>query len=183
MTILVTGANGQLGNEMRIVSKNSEDRYIFTDVVDASEESIAMLKKLAGEDIKTDTQHLDITEIAVRTCRNYAEGDDRPVVRGVLQGVQKGVEVDFPVTDDMVRRNRYHHGLRVPFQQGVCRVGEAGGRVAAVRLQEEVFREQLREVLHHLLLVVDVRHDEDVFHRDDLRDPLEGEAQETLSGS
>ena len=63
MTILVTGANGQLGNEMRIVSKNSEDRYIFTDVVDASEESIAMLKKLAGDDINTDTEHLDITDL------------------------------------------------------------------------------------------------------------------------
>lgn len=63
MTILVTGANGQLGNEMRIVSKNSEDRYIFTDVVDASEVSIAMLKKLAGDDIKTDTLHLDITNL------------------------------------------------------------------------------------------------------------------------
>lgn len=32
MTILVTGANGQLGNEMRIVSRNSSDKYIFTDV-------------------------------------------------------------------------------------------------------------------------------------------------------
>ena len=63
MTILVTGTNGQLGNEMRIVSKNSEDRYIFTDVVDASEESIAMLKKLAGDDIQTDTLHLDITDL------------------------------------------------------------------------------------------------------------------------
>ena len=63
MTILVTGANGQLGNEMRIVSKNSKDKYIFTDVVDASEESIAMLKKLAGDDINTDTEHLDITDI------------------------------------------------------------------------------------------------------------------------
>ena len=63
MTILVTGANGQLGNEMRIVAKNSEDRYIFTDVVKASEESIAMLKKLAGDDINTDTLHLDITKL------------------------------------------------------------------------------------------------------------------------
>lgn len=63
MTILVTGANGQLGNEMRIVTKNSEDKYIFTDVVEASEESIVMLKKLAGDDIKTDTTHLDITDI------------------------------------------------------------------------------------------------------------------------
>ena len=32
MNILVTGANGQLGNEMRLVSKLSSDRYIFTDV-------------------------------------------------------------------------------------------------------------------------------------------------------
>ena len=63
MNILVTGANGQLGNEMRIVSKDSGDRYIFTDVVDASEESIAMLKKLAGDDIRTDTIHLDITNL------------------------------------------------------------------------------------------------------------------------
>ena len=33
-TILVTGANGQLGNEMRIIAQGSEDRYIFTDVVE-----------------------------------------------------------------------------------------------------------------------------------------------------
>ena len=67
MTILVTGANGQLGNEMRILAKNSADRYIFTDVVDASEESIAILKKLAGDDIKTNTECLDITDLeAVR---------------------------------------------------------------------------------------------------------------------
>ena len=46
MNILVTGANGQLGNEMRILAKNSVDNYVFTDVVVASEESIAMLKKL-----------------------------------------------------------------------------------------------------------------------------------------
>ena len=32
MNILVTGANGQLGNEMRIVSASSKDRYVFTDV-------------------------------------------------------------------------------------------------------------------------------------------------------
>ena len=35
MNILVTGANGQLGNEMQIVSKTSaKDQYIFTDVCD-----------------------------------------------------------------------------------------------------------------------------------------------------
>lgn len=32
MNILVTGANGQLGNEMRIIAKDNADNYIFTDV-------------------------------------------------------------------------------------------------------------------------------------------------------
>lgn len=32
MNILVTGANGQLGKEMRIVSINTPDHYVFTDV-------------------------------------------------------------------------------------------------------------------------------------------------------
>lgn len=34
MNILVTGANGQLGNEMRIVSRGASDNYIFTDVAE-----------------------------------------------------------------------------------------------------------------------------------------------------
>lgn len=63
MNILVTGANGQLGNEMRILVKKSADNYVFTDVVDASKESIAMLKKLAGDDINTNTEHLDIMNL------------------------------------------------------------------------------------------------------------------------
>lgn len=32
MNILVTGANGQLGNELRLVTAESADRYVFTDV-------------------------------------------------------------------------------------------------------------------------------------------------------
>lgn len=63
MTILVTGANGQLGNEMRIVTKGSKDRYIFTDVCDEHPDSIEMLHKLAGGDIDTSTTRLDITNL------------------------------------------------------------------------------------------------------------------------
>lgn len=52
MHILVTGGNGQLGNEMRQVARNSTDKYIFTDVV-------------APEGV--DTTLLDITDLeAVR---------------------------------------------------------------------------------------------------------------------
>ena len=37
MNILVTGANGQLGNEIQKVSKHSQDHYIFTDVCEGYE--------------------------------------------------------------------------------------------------------------------------------------------------
>lgn len=68
MNILVTGANGQLGNEMRILTKGSEDKYIFTDVCDEHPESIEMLHKLAGDVVDTSIIKLDITNLdAIRT--------------------------------------------------------------------------------------------------------------------
>ena len=52
MVVLVTGANGQLGNEMRIVAQTSHHRYIFTDV-----------NEVEG----VETTYLDITDpVAVR---------------------------------------------------------------------------------------------------------------------
>lgn len=79
MTILVTGANGQLGNEMRIVTKGSKDRYIFTDVCDEHLESIEMLHKLAGDDIDIATTKLDITNLdAIRAM--VKENDVKVIV-------------------------------------------------------------------------------------------------------
>ena len=85
MNILVTGGNGQLGNELRIAACHSErpfchserseesrsfgkpqdDKpcFLFTDVTEASEESIAMLRKLGGEGVDTSTTRLDITDL------------------------------------------------------------------------------------------------------------------------
>lgn len=63
MNILVTGANGQLGNEMRIVSKGSKDKYIFTDVCEEHPVSLEMLHKLAGDDVEIATTKLDITNL------------------------------------------------------------------------------------------------------------------------
>lgn len=62
---LVTGANGQLGNELRLVTSQctSGDKYIFTDVTDASEESIAMLHKIGGANVDISTRRLDITDL------------------------------------------------------------------------------------------------------------------------
>ena len=79
MNILVTGANGQLGNEMCIVSKVSMDKYIFTDVCDEHPESIAMLHKLAGEGVDTSTTKLDITNLdAIR--KMVKENDVKVIV-------------------------------------------------------------------------------------------------------
>ncbi len=79
MTILVTGANGQLGNEMRIVTKGSKDKYIFTDVCDEHPESLEMLHKLADDDVDSTTIKLDITNIdAIRAM--VKENDVKVIV-------------------------------------------------------------------------------------------------------
>lgn len=79
MNILVTGANGQLGNEMRLVTKGSNDRYIFTDVCEEHPESLDMLYKLAGDDGDTTTTKLDITNLdAIR--KMVKENDVKVIV-------------------------------------------------------------------------------------------------------
>ena len=68
MNILVTGANGQLGNEMRLLAATGscpgpDARFIFTDINQASEEAVAMLRRLAGgAAVDTSTRALDITD-------------------------------------------------------------------------------------------------------------------------
>lgn len=79
MTVLVTGANGQLGNEMRIVTEGSTDRYIFTDVCDEHPESLEMLHKLAGDGVDSTTTRLDITNLdAIRAI--VKENDVKVIV-------------------------------------------------------------------------------------------------------
>lgn len=52
MNILVTGANGQLGNEMRIISKETDDNYTFTDVVEVEGVETAILDITDAEAVK-----------------------------------------------------------------------------------------------------------------------------------
>ena len=79
MNILVTGANGQLGNEMRIVTKGSKDKYIFTDVCDERPDSLEMLHKLAGNGVATTNTKLDITNLdAIR--KMVKENDVKVIV-------------------------------------------------------------------------------------------------------
>ena len=53
MNILVTGANGQLGNEIRIVARESrKDHYIFTDVTDVEGLSTSRLDMTDAEAVR-----------------------------------------------------------------------------------------------------------------------------------
>lgn len=53
MNILVTGANGQLGNCIRNASKDSEDKYIFTDVAELDiTDAGAVYSMVSDNDVK-----------------------------------------------------------------------------------------------------------------------------------
>lgn len=70
MNILVTGANGQLGNEMRIVTKCSKNNYIFTDVAELDiTDADAVKRAVADNDIRI------IVNCAAYTNVDKAEDD------------------------------------------------------------------------------------------------------------
>lgn len=70
MNILITGANGQLGNCMRKAAKDSKDNYIFTDVAELDITNSDAVKKIVKEnDIKV------IVNCAAYTNVDKAESD------------------------------------------------------------------------------------------------------------
>ena len=78
MNILVTGANGQLGNELRIVSKGSQDRYIFTDVIEVEGQETTILDITNLDDIRkmvSDNAVKVIVNCAAYTNVDKAETD------------------------------------------------------------------------------------------------------------
>ena len=73
MNILVTGANGQLGNEMRIVSRNTPDRYIFTDVVEMDGQETTKLDITNLDAIREMVKANDVNVIV--NCAAYTNVD------------------------------------------------------------------------------------------------------------
>lgn len=71
MNILVTGANGQLGMEMRNVSSGSSDHYIFTDVAELDITDDSAVERMMGDG------HIDvIVNCAAYTNVDKAEEDE-----------------------------------------------------------------------------------------------------------
>lgn len=78
MNILVTGANGQLGNEMRIISKQTSYNYLFTDVVEAEGVETTLLDITDAEAVEkmVQEQHINcIVNCAAYTNVDKAESD------------------------------------------------------------------------------------------------------------
>ena len=104
MNILVTGANGQLGNEMRIVSRNSQDHYIFTDVAELDiTNATAVTKMVNDNDIKA------IINCAAYTNVDQAEDDydfaellNATAVKHLAQAIKKNDGILVHVSTDYV---------------------------------------------------------------------------------
>lgn len=72
-TILVTGANGQLGNEMQIVAQGSEDRYLFTDVAELDITDAEAVEKMIREN------HVDVI-VNCAAYTNVDKAEEEPAV-------------------------------------------------------------------------------------------------------
>ena len=73
MNILVTGANGQLGNEIRILTGDSRHNYIYTDVVEAEGNRTTMLDITNAEEVKAMVANHNIDVII--NCAAYTNVD------------------------------------------------------------------------------------------------------------
>ena len=73
MNILVTGANGQLGNEIRIVAKNSCDRYIYTDVIEVEGVETTLLDITSIDAVRNIVNEYDVN--CIINCAAYTNVD------------------------------------------------------------------------------------------------------------
>ena len=105
MNILITGANGQLGNEMRVLSKgHGKHQYFFTDVIEADDTYLLDITDKAAVSAFVEAHSIDlIVNCAAYTNVDKAEEDEATAMKinadalGVL-GTQ-GVKVIHVSTD------------------------------------------------------------------------------------
>jgi len=114
MNILVTGANGQLGNCLRIASKGSKDNYIFTDIADTVVDGtpVSRLDITDAEAVKKAVKDNDINAIvncAAYTNVDKAEDDaefaellNATAVRNLAEAVKGNGGTLFHVSTDYV---------------------------------------------------------------------------------
>ena len=83
MNILVTGANGQLGNEMRIVAQKTEDNYIFTDVSQIEGVDTVLLDITDETTVRKMVEEKQID--AIVNCAAYTNVDAAETNQGIAE--------------------------------------------------------------------------------------------------
>ena len=104
MNILVTGANGQLGNCMRNAAKDSKDNYIFTDVAELDiTDAEAVTKAVKDNDIKVIVNCAAYTNVEkAETDRDFAELLNAKAVRNLADAVKANDGTLIHVSTDYV---------------------------------------------------------------------------------
>ena len=85
MNILVTGANGQLGNEMRIVTKGANDSYIFTDVVEVEGQQTTILDITNLDAIRKMVSDLNVKVIVNCAAWTNVDGAEDPEKYAIVE--------------------------------------------------------------------------------------------------
>lgn len=141
MNILVTGANGQLGNEMRIVSRDSADNYIFTDVAELDITNLEAVRCMVAEkNVKVIVNcaaytNVDKAEEDVEFCEllNAKAVENLAVAMKEVDGLLVHVSTDYvfggdpyntPCTEDKKGTPTGVYGLsKLHGEQNIQRVG------------------------------------------------------------
>lgn len=116
MNILVTGANGQLGNCMRNAAKDSKDNFIFTDVAELDITNPEAVRKIVAENdvnviincaaytnvdkAETDAEFAEILNAkAVRNLAEAVKGNDGTLIHVSTDYVFGGTQGNTPRTE------------------------------------------------------------------------------------
>ncbi len=104
MNILVTGTNGQLGNEMRVVARNSADNYIFTDVAELDITDAAAVEKMVTDnDVKVIVNCAAYTNVdKAEDDREFAELLNARAVENLAQAIRRNDGLLVHVSTDYV---------------------------------------------------------------------------------
>ncbi len=104
MNILVTGANGQLGNSMRIVSAGSKDNYIFTDVAELDiTDAEAVRRMVKDQDVKVIVNCAAYTNVdKAEDDAEFAETLNATAVRNLAEAVKENDGTLIHVSTDYV---------------------------------------------------------------------------------
>ena len=104
MNILVTGAKGQLDNEMRVVARNSADNYIFTDVAELDITDAAAVEKMVTDnDVKVIVNCAAYTNVdKAEDDREFAELLNARAVENLAQAIRRNDGLLMHVSTDYV---------------------------------------------------------------------------------